>query len=102
MGEEEGEQSADSIVEEVISMMRTNRGEEEEDNDSRLEESSGSSQPPSTSNSSTKSSSGEVLGDQNDPGDEHGAKASTIEPEPSKGKVSRKPSKPAHQMSDSS
>merc|ERR1712192_202904 len=101
--EEEGEQSADSIVEEVISMMRTNRGEEEEDNDSRLEESSGSSQPPSTSNSSTKSSSGEVPGGQNEnPGDEHGAKASTIEPEPSKGKVSRKPSKPAHQMSDSS
>jgi len=105
--EEEGEQSADSIVEEVISMMRTNRGEEEEaeqeeNESSRLEESSGSSQPPSTSNSSTKSSSGEVPGGQNDPGDEHGAKAGTIEPEPSKGKVSRKPSKPAHQMSDSS
>merc|ERR1712192_204353 len=96
--------SADSIVEEVISMMRTNRGEEEEDNDSRLEESSGSSQPPSTSNSSTKSSSGEVAGgqNQNPDGDEHGAKVSAIEPEPSKGKVSRKPSKPAHQMSDSS
>merc|ERR1719411_1013490 len=58
--EEEGEQSADSIVEEVISMMRTNRGEveaeEQEENDSRLEESSS----VSTSNSSLKSSNGEV------------------------------------------
>jgi len=101
--EEEGEQSADSIVEEVISMMRTNRGEveakEQEDNDSRLEESSGSSQPPSTSNSSSKSSNGEVPEAEIDPGET----ASTVEPEPSKGKVSRKASKAAaHKMSDSS
>jgi len=103
--EEEGEQSADSIVEEVISMMRTNRGEveaeEQEENDSRLEESSGSSQPPS--NSSSKSSMGEVPEVENDLDDGLGEKTSSVEPEPSKGKVSRKASKPAaHQMSDSS
>merc|ERR1712032_1288972 len=85
-----------------LAIRNDEEAEQEENESSRLEESSGSSQPPSTSNSSTKSSSGEVPGGQNDPGDEHGAKAGTIESEPSKGKVSRKPSKPAHQMSDSS
>merc|ERR1712037_878427 len=88
-----------------ISMMQTNRGEveaeEQEENDSRLEESSGSSQPPS--NSSSKSSMGEVPEVENDLDDGSGEKTSTVEPEPSKGKVSRKASKPAaHQMSDSS
>jgi len=101
--EEEGEQSADSIVEEVISMMRTNtRGEEaekdgpEDDDSSRLEESSsGSSQPPSSSHLSSKSPSADNNG-------EDGGISSTLEPEPSKGKVSRKPSKATHQMSESS
>merc|ERR1711972_614437 len=93
----------DSIVEEVISMMRTNtRGDEaekdgpEDDDSSRLEESSsGSSQPPSATNSSSKSPSA----DNN--GEDEGI-SSTLEPEPSKGKVSRKPSKATHQMSESS
>merc|ERR1712012_1223295 len=56
----------------------------EDDDSSRLEESSsGSSQPPSATNSSSKSPSA----DNN--GEDEGI-SSTLEPEPSKGKVSRK------------